>query len=80
MGGVGTGYATFQPGSEGSVAGLDFNGDGSANIADSVGSLNFLFGGGPRPPPPGPADEPCGPDPDPEGSPGDLGCESYTGC
>ena len=32
VGGVGAGYATFQPGSEGSVAGLDFNGDGTRDV------------------------------------------------
>lgn len=31
---------------EAGLAILDFNGDGGSNIADAVGALNFLFGGG----------------------------------
>ena len=31
---------------EAGLAILDFNGDGGSNIADAVGSLDFLFGGG----------------------------------
>ncbi len=58
----------------------DFDNDGSIVITDAVSILLFLFSGGPHPAPPGPATEPCGPDPDDPGSPGDLGCESYEGC
>ena len=58
----------------------DFDNDGSIVITDAVGILSFLFGSGADPAPPGPASEPCGPDPDAPGSPGDLGCASYGGC
>ena len=42
--------------------------------------LLFLFGGGPAPAAPGPTTEACGPDPDEEGSAGDLGCNAYSSC
>lgn len=54
------------------------NDDGSVNITDGIFILNYLFLGGPAPPDPGPADSPCGPDP--ETSPSDLGCEAYDSC
>ena len=54
------------------------NDDDGVNITDGIYVLNFLFLGGPEPAPPGPPDQPCGPDP--EGSPTDLGCEFYGGC
>ena len=56
----------------------DANNDGGLNITDGIYVLNYLFLGGPEPPPPGPTD--CGVDPDPAGSPGDIGCASYTKC
>jgi hypothetical protein len=58
----------------------DFDNDGSVNITDAVGTLLFLFSGGAPPAAPGPTTEPCGPDPDEKGSPGDLGCEAYENC
>ena len=58
----------------------DVNNDGSIDLADPVSILNFLFRGGPAPAIPGPATVPCGMDPDPPGSPGDLGCRSYDRC
>jgi hypothetical protein len=56
------------------------NNDVSINITDGIYVLNFLFLGGPPPAAPGPMGSPCGTDPDPEGSAGDLGCNSYTKC
>ncbi|MBI4605599.1 MAG: DUF4915 domain-containing protein [Planctomycetes bacterium] len=52
---------------------------------DSGGRVVFLFLGGPAPPEPGPPGAgppaaPCGADPDPPGSPGDLGCLGYEHC
>ncbi len=54
--------------------------DGSVVITDAVGILLFLFGSGADPAAPGPADQPCGQDPDAPNSAGDLGCNAYTGC
>jgi hypothetical protein len=51
----------------------DADNDGSGVISDAVQILAFLFLGGP-------VAEPCGPDPDAVGSPGDLGCASYAPC
>ena len=56
----------------------DVDNDGSVNISDPVNLLNHLFGTAPPPAPPGL--ENCGEDPDAPGTPGDLGCESYTSC
>ncbi len=64
----------------GCLEAADVNNDGAVNITDPVGLLGFLFGGDGVVAPPGPVSEPCGPDPDAPGSPGDLGCESYTSC
>jgi hypothetical protein len=47
-------------------------------LADAVLILDFLFRGGPPPAAPGPTS--CGADPDPAGSPGNLGCGSYDAC
>ena len=65
----------------------DADNDGSIVITDAIVILNFLFRGGPPPAAPGPRklahggkNQPCGPDPDPPGSAGDLGCESYDRC
>jgi hypothetical protein len=60
------------------IEAADANGDGSVNIADASFALNFLFLGGPNPPAPGSDD--CGEDPDPPGSPKDLGCNAYERC
>ncbi|MGQ9590099.1 MAG: PKD domain-containing protein [Planctomycetota bacterium] len=54
------------------------NDDGGMDISDGVYVLNYLFLGGPAPLPPGPPEEPCGPDP--EDSASDLGCETYERC
>ena len=56
----------------------DTNNDGIIDISDGIYLLSWLFTGGPEPAGPGPTDRPCGFDPDPEGSAGDLGCESYA--
>ncbi len=56
----------------------DANNDATIDISDGIYLLNWLFGGGPEPVAPGPATEPCGFDADPPGSPGDLGCKSYS--
>ena len=58
----------------------DFNNDRVIDISDAVASLNYLFSGGEPPAAPGPPEADCGPDPDSEGSPGDLGCDVYIGC
>jgi hypothetical protein len=58
----------------------DADNDGTVVLTDAVVLLQFLFQGGPPPPAPGPPGEPCGPDPDAAGSPGDLGCGAYGGC
>ncbi|MBI4586936.1 MAG: hypothetical protein HY717_23230 [Planctomycetes bacterium] len=58
----------------------DANNDGTIDISDGIYLLSWLFTGGPEPAAPGPTGVPCGFDPDPPGSPGDLGCEGYAGC
>jgi hypothetical protein len=60
----------------------DPNNDKVVNITDGIYVLNYLFLGGPAPLPPGPPGkgQPCGPDTDAPGTPGDLGCEVYTKC
>ena len=58
----------------------DVNNDGGIDIADCIRILFWLFTGGPEPGAPGPVSLPCGSDPDPPGSPGDLGCSSYPPC
>jgi parallel beta-helix repeat protein len=58
----------------------DSNNDGTIDISDGIYLLSWLFIGGPEPAGPGPTGMPCGFDPDPPGSPGDLGCESYDHC
>ena len=54
------------------------NDDAVLNITDGIYILNFLFLGGPGPALPGGPGADCGLDP--EGSPTDLGCESYPDC
>jgi hypothetical protein len=58
----------------------DANDDGGVNITDAIYLLRYLFLGGLDPVSPGPAGRglPCGPDR--EGSPQNLGCDSYTKC
>lgn len=58
----------------------DANNDGAIDISDGISILGFLFLGREEPALPGPTDAPCGPDPDPRGSPGDLGCDAYAPC
>ncbi|MBI4584903.1 MAG: hypothetical protein HY717_12890 [Planctomycetes bacterium] len=58
----------------------DVNNDSTIDISDGIYLLEWLFTGGPEPAAPGPAGVPCGVDPDPAGSPGDLGCEAYEAC
>jgi ELWxxDGT repeat protein len=58
----------------------DANNDGTIDISDGISLLNWLFIGGPAPAAPGPTGMPCGLDPDPAGSAGDLGCEAYASC
>ncbi|MBI4584968.1 MAG: putative Ig domain-containing protein [Planctomycetes bacterium] len=58
----------------------DADNTGELDITDAIFLLTHLFLGGDAPPAPGipPAD--CGLDPDPPGSPGDLGCDYYPPC
>jgi hypothetical protein len=58
----------------------DANDDGTIDISDGIFLLSWLFTGGPEPAAPGPTDTPCGVDPDPAGSAGDLGCDVYSPC
>jgi polyhydroxybutyrate depolymerase len=58
----------------------DTNNDGTIDISDGIYLLSWLFTGGPEPAVPGPTAGPCGFDPDPPGSPGDLGCAEYPPC
>jgi len=57
----------------------DTDNSGGIDLTDAVLLLDYLFRGGPPPAHAGP-DVPCGTDPDPRGSPGDLGCGSYDHC
>ena len=59
---------------------LDSDNNRSVQIGDSIVLFRFLFLDGPPPSDPGPVTSPCGPDPDPAGSAGDLGCEAYDRC
>jgi ELWxxDGT repeat protein len=58
----------------------DANNDGAVDISDGIFLLNWLFTDGPEPGAPGPTGKPCGFDPDPAGSAGDLGCDAYVPC
>jgi hypothetical protein len=58
----------------------DVQNDGQIDLSDAVYLLGWLFVGGPAPPAPGPTTSICGFDSDLPGSPGDLGCESYSAC
>lgn len=62
------------------IEAADAGNDGQIDISDGVYILSWLFTGGPQPAPPGPTTSPCGFDPDPPGSAGDLGCETYDAC
>ncbi len=58
----------------------DLDNDGRTAITDGIVLLRYLFLDSPGPAAPGPASSPCGEDPDPPGSKGDLGCDAYDGC
>jgi hypothetical protein len=58
----------------------DADNDGVIRLTDGVLVLAHLFLGMPGIAPPGPPGFPCGEDPDPEGSPLDLGCGAYAAC
>jgi hypothetical protein len=58
----------------------DANNDGAIDISDGIYLLSWLFTGGPEPATPGPTQSPCGVDPDPTRSAGDLGCDVYAPC
>jgi VCBS repeat protein len=64
----------------GCLESADATNDGRIDISDVVTILYFLFLSGPPLAPPGPPSASCGPDPDPPGSPADLGCRSYGPC
>ncbi len=73
----------FQGGARpGCMEAADVNNDTEVNLTDSVFLLTYLFLGGEPPTTPGPPGfgGGCGSDPDAVDSPGDLGCESYSGC
>lgn len=58
----------------------DVDNDGNVDITDGVSLLVFLFGGGDPPAEPGIPPGDCGPDTEAPGTPGNLGCESYSSC
>ncbi|MEE3181913.1 MAG: hypothetical protein VX288_08405 [Planctomycetota bacterium] len=58
----------------------DVDNDGNVDISDGVSLLVFLFAGGEPPPEPGIPPGDCGPDTELPATPGNLGCESYSGC
>jgi subtilisin family serine protease len=58
----------------------DADNDGAVNISDGISILEFLFSDGAPISSPGPPGFPCGFDPDPQGSPHDLGCAVYNRC
>ena len=73
----------FQGGAQpGCLETADVNNDTNVNLTDSVFLLTYLFLGGEPPAAPGPPDfgTGCGTDTDGVGSPGDLGCTSYSSC
>ena len=58
----------------------DVDNNGNVDITDGVSLLVFLFAGGEPPPEPGIPPGDCGPDTELPATPGNLGCESYSGC
>ena len=73
----------FQGGARpGCMETADVNNDTEVNLTDSVFLLTYLFLGGEPPTTPGPPGfgGGCGSDPDAVDSPGNLGCEIYSGC
>lgn len=66
--------------SPGCADAADANNDGRLDVSDAGFSLFFFFIGGDPPASPGPPRESCGPDTEPPGRPGHLGCERYESC
>ena len=66
--------------SPGCLDSVDVDNDGRVEITDGIKVLAYLFSGGAHPPDPGVPPGPCGPDTEAPGSPGNLGCESYSSC
>lgn len=64
----------------GCMDGADVDNDGRVEITDGISILVFLFGGGEAPAEPGIPPGDCGPDTEEPGTPGNLGCESYSSC
>ena len=66
----------------GCMEAADSDNDAQISLTDAVLILSYLFQGGNAPALPGPpgVNTGCGPDTDVPGSPGDLGCTSYSGC
>ncbi len=58
----------------------DANNDGKIDLTDGIHLLDYIFDGEAPPAAPGPPGSPCGPDPDPPGGEGDLGCDLYDQC
>jgi subtilisin family serine protease len=58
----------------------DTDNDHHVNVSDGISLMNHLFLDGPPPAPPGSPLSACGPDPDPPGTRGDLGCGAYDRC
>ena len=66
--------------SPGCMESADVDNDGRVEITDGIRILVYLFAGGEPPAQPGVPPGACGPDMEAPGSPGHLGCESYTSC
>jgi hypothetical protein len=64
----------------GCMEAADANNDAEVQISDGIHFLGYLFLGTAAPAEPGPPPAPCGLDPDPLGSDGDAGCQTYEGC
>ena len=58
----------------------DCDNSSQVDLTDGILILDFLFLGSSLLAAPGPTPLPCGPDPDPAGEAGDLGCELYERC
>jgi hypothetical protein len=59
---------------------VDVDNDGEIAVTDAIFLAGYLFLGTTEPPPPGVPPNPCGGDPDPPRSAGDLGCTRYQHC
>ena len=64
----------------GCLEAADANNDGGVDCTDAILTLGWLFLGTAAPAAPGPPPASCGADTDAHGSPGDIGCASYTAC